>query len=86
MTVAEDGTPAVGAGRLREAVAAIFTAAGCDAEEGARIGGNPWVITGRKPGGYRLRPYSQKFAALGSPHSWLPCPRASAAARGARLS
>ena len=38
MTVAEDGTPAVGAGRLREAVAAIFTAAGCDAEEGARIG------------------------------------------------
>ena len=86
MTVTREDALAIDAGRLREAVAAIFTAAGCDEAEGGRIGGKPWVITGRKPGGHRLRPYSQKFAALGSPHSWLPCPRASAAARGARPS
>ena len=38
MTGNQDDTLAIDAGRLRAAVAAIFTAAGCDAEEGARIG------------------------------------------------
>ena len=38
MTVTRDDAPAIEAGALREAVAAIFTAAGCDEAEGARIG------------------------------------------------
>ena len=37
MTVMEEDALAIDAGRLREAVAAIFTAAGCDEAEGARI-------------------------------------------------
>ena len=37
MTVPQEDALAIDAGRLREAVAAIFTAAGCDREEGARI-------------------------------------------------
>ena len=37
MTDAADGALAIDAGALREAVAAIFTAAGCDGAEGARI-------------------------------------------------
>ena len=37
MTVIQDDALAIDAGRLREAVAAIFTAAGCDEAEGARI-------------------------------------------------
>ena len=37
MTVIQDDALAIDAGRLREAVAAIFAAAGCDEEEGARI-------------------------------------------------
>ena len=37
MTVAEQDALAIDAGRLREAVAAIFAAAGCDEEEAARI-------------------------------------------------
>ena len=38
MNVSADDALAIDAGRLREAVAAIFTAAGCDEAEGARIG------------------------------------------------
>lgn len=38
MSVIQDNAAAIDAGRLREAVAAIFTAAGCEADEGARIG------------------------------------------------
>ena len=37
MTAIQDDALAIDAGRLREAVAAIFAAAGCDEEEGARI-------------------------------------------------
>ena len=37
MTVPQEDALAIDAGRLREAVAAIFTAAGCAEEEGARI-------------------------------------------------
>ena len=37
MTGSEDGALAIEAGALRQAVAAIFTAAGCDEPEGARI-------------------------------------------------
>ena len=38
MTGLQDDALPIEAARLREAVAAIFTAAGCDADEGARIG------------------------------------------------
>ena len=38
MTVMEEDAFAIDAGRLRQAVAAIFVAAGCDEAEGARIG------------------------------------------------
>ena len=38
MTVTREDALAIDAGRLREAVAAIFTAAGCDEAEGGRIG------------------------------------------------
>ena len=41
------------------------------------------VIAGTKPEGYRLRHYTQKFAAPGSPFSWLRRPRSSAVLRGA---
>ena len=52
----------------------------------ARLEGNMSVIAGTKPEGYRLRHYTQKFAAPGSPFSWLRRPRSSAVLRGAGLS
>ena len=51
-----------------------------------RLEGKKWVIASTKPEGYRLRHYTQKFAAPGGPFSWLRRLRSSAAPRGAGLS